>query len=665
MSIETSPLADLFDAGLAAHKRGDAAEALRLYGEVIAADPRHFNALHLSGLIESDARHFARAIPLFETALAVKPDNAVAWYNLGVALQTAGRDQEALPAYDRAIGFKPDLVQAHVNRGNLLRTWRRTAEALASYETALTFDPHFVPALVNRGIALRALGQPEAALESFRAALARNPQTAEALFNAAMILVQTGNHPAAIETLEQLAQFNPRYPELAASKLFTQMRVCDWRDWNTNRAAVLAAAAGSDATVAPYHIVNFVDDPALQKHAAASWTRARHPDNTLAHAASPATRGGKTHLGYFSRDFREHAVARLLAELIETHDRNRFTVSAFSFGPDSGDAMQERLASAFDSFIDIRALPDREAAARARAMGIDIAIDLAGHTDDARTGIFAARAAPVQVNFLGYPGTMGAPYYDYIIADPTLIPPGAEAGYTEKVVRMPHSYQPNDRMRTIGTRVFTRSELGLPAPGFVFCCFNNTFKIAPATFALWMRILQAVDGSVLWLLEDNHQVAPNLRTEAAARGIDPARLVFAPRAAHADHLSRHRAADLFLDTLPYNAHTTTSDALWCGLPVLTLMGQSFAARVAAGLLNAVGLPELVTRTEDDYVALAIKLAHEPLTLAALRQRLQSRHTTAPLFDTPRFARDIEKAFAHMITRRRAGYPCEDFDVADL
>ncbi len=659
------PVDDLFAAGLAAHKKGDTAQALSLYSDIIARYPHHFNALHLSALIESDSRHFARAISLFEAALTVKPDNAVAWYNLGVALQTAGRGQEALPAYDRAISFKPDLVQAHVNRGNLLRTQRRTAEALAAYETALKFDPDFVPALVNRGIALRALGQPEAALESFGAALARNPQTAEALFNAAMILVQTGNHAAAVEALEQLALFSPRYPELAASKLFTQMRVCDWRDWNTNRAAALAAAGGSDATVAPYHIVNFVDDPALQKHAAVSWTRAKHPDNTLVHSAPRGTAGEKIHLGYFSRDFREHAVARLLADLIETHDRNRFTISALSFGPDTGDAMQARLAAAFDSFLDIRTLSDQEVAAQARVMGIDIAIDLAGHTDEARTGIFAARAAPVQVNFLGHPGTMGAPYYDYIIADSVLIPPGAETDYTEKIVRMPHTYQPNDRMRAIGTRVFTRSELGLPASGFVFCCFNNNFKLAPATFALWMRILQAVDGSVLWLLEDNHQVSANLRAEAAARGIDPERLVFAPRAAHADHLSRHRAADLFLDTLPYNAHTTTSDALWCGLPVLTLMGQSFAARVAASLLNAVGLTELIAHTEDGYVAQAVKLAHEPLTLAAARQRLQSQRATAPLFDTPRFARDIEKAFTHMVARRRTGLPCDHFDVTTL
>ncbi len=659
---ESTPAARLFDLGLAAHKNGDGAEALRLYSEVLVQDPWHFNALHLSGLLETEAGNLARAVHLYQVALTAKPDSGVAWYNLGVARQAQGNDREALLNYDRAITFKPDLVQAFINRGNILRSLRREAEALANYEAALAADPDFVPALVNRGVALRALKRPEAALASFTAALERSPRTPEALFNQAMTLIDLKNYPTAIDVLDRLAAVSPRYPELATSKLFTQLRLCDWRDYDTSKAAVLSAAQNSETVIAPFPILTLTEAPDIQRLVAEAWTREKHPPNAVLGAFSPRPAGSKIRLGYFSLHYRDHATAHLIAGLIETHDRDRFEVIAFSYGPETGDAMHKRLVAAFDTFVDISILSDVDAAARSRAMGIDIAIELAGHIDEARTGIFAARAAPLQVNYLCYPGTMGAPYFDYIIADPVVVPPGAERFYSENVVRLPHSYQPNDRHRTIGPRVFTREDLGLPPSGFVFCCFNNCFKITPATFRSWMNILAQVDGSVLWLLEDHPAAVANLRIEAAARGIAPARLVFARRASHADHLSRHRAADLLLDTLPYNAHTTASDALWCGMPVLTQAGASFAGRVAASLLAAVGLSELITTTDEEYVALAVKLARDPLALAALRQRLQEARLTAPLFDTERYTRDLEAAFTHMLKRHHDGLDPTPLDI---
>jgi predicted O-linked N-acetylglucosamine transferase (SPINDLY family) len=351
-----------------------------------------------------------------------------------------------------------------------------------------------------------------------------------------------------------------------------------------------------------------------------------------------------------------------MAELFGLHDRARFEVVGFSFGPAPDEATRQLLAGGFDRFEQVAGLADAAIAARARALGIDIAIDLKGYTEGERAGVFARRAAPIQVSYLGYPGTMGAPYIDYLIADRVIVPDGSAPHYSERVVRLPGSYQVNDRRRTIVAPTPPRTALGLPAEGVVFCCFNRAYKLTPETFASWMRILAAVEGSVLWLLEEQPRGSDNLRREAAARGIDPARLVFAAKAPVGEHLARQRAADLFLDTLPCNAHTTASDALWAGLPVVTRCGESFAARVAASLLHAVGLPELVTTTAADYEALAIALARDPARRARLREHLARDPTRLTLFDTPAFARGLEAAFERMHARRMAGLPPEAFDV---
>jgi predicted O-linked N-acetylglucosamine transferase (SPINDLY family) len=366
-------------------------------------------------------------------------------------------------------------------------------------------------------------------------------------------------------------------------------------------------------------------------------------------------------VGYFSADFKNHPVAFLIAELFEIHDRSQFETYAFSLA-EGADEMRGRLHKAFDHFIDAEARSDVEIAQVARDLGIDIAVDLSGFTQDSRTGIFAHRAAPIQVNYLGYPGTMGADYIDYIIADKTLIPPQSQQFYSEKIVYLPNSYQVNDRGRLISVRQFTRTELGLPENGFVFCCFNNNFKILPATFDGWMRILKSVKGSVLWLFQDNPRAVDNLRCEALNRGVEASRLIFAERMPLAEHLARHRQADLFLDTLPYNAHTTTSDALWTGLPVLTLMGESFASRVAASLLNAIGLPELITSSQEEYEALAIELALNPKKLADTKLKLANNRLTAPLFDTPLFAKNLEAAYIEIYKKYQADLQPEHMSV---
>lgn len=461
----------------------------------------------------------------------------------------------------------------------------------------------------------------------------------------------------AVLDYNEVLRLNPGHPFALGLRLHAQMSMCDWDRIEARTADVLVKVARGEKVTPSWPLLAFSSTPGLQRRAAEIWTKevanpeTNRPDELGLVTPQP---GRKIRVGYFSSDYREHPVAFLFAGVIEAHDRQTFEVIGFSYGRNTGDAMRKRLEKAFDKFIDVADKPDREICALARQHNLDIAVDLVGYTTQSRPGIFALRAAPVQVNFLGYPGTMGASFMDYIIADTTVIPASSREYYSEKVVHMPGSYQANDRARHVAEKVFTRAELGLPEKGFVFCCFNNNFKITPSVFNSWMRIMTTVPDSVLWLLADNADVSINLRKEAVAHGVAAERLVFAPRVGPAEHLARHRAADLFLDTLPYTAHTTASDALWAGVPIVTCTAESFAARVAASLLKAVGLPELVTSSPNDYEALAIALARDPSRLAALKQKLTENRMTAPLFDTVSYTRALEAAFRQMQDRQATG-----------
>jgi hypothetical protein len=408
--------------------------------------------------------------------------------------------------------------------------------------------------------------------------------------------------------------------------------------------------------VLPFPVLAITDSSQIHKQVTEIFVQAKcAPNDTLGPIPSYG-RHPKIRLAYFSADLHNHATAYLMAELFEKHDRERFELYAFSFGPDKLDDMRVRVMAAFDHFIDIRGMTDQKAAELARELEIDIAIDLKGFTQDGRTDIFAYRTAPIQISYLGYPGTMGASYFEYLVADHTIIPPEAQQYYSEKIIYLPDSYQVNDRQRAISDKVFTKAQLGLPEEGFVFCCFNNNYKILPQTFDIWMRLLQQVEGSVLWLFEANPTAMTNLKKEAQKRGIHPERLVFAKWMPPAEHLARQRLADLFIDTLPYNAHTTASDALWAGLPVLTLIGQSFASRVAASLLNAIGLPELITHSEQEYEQKALELANNSKQLVQIKAKLAANRLTTPLFDTERFRKNLEQAYLEVYERHQAGLP---------
>jgi predicted O-linked N-acetylglucosamine transferase (SPINDLY family) len=682
--------------GVIAHQLGDPAQARDLIGQAIAIDGSVAAAhCNLGNALGDLAQHTA-ALACYERAIALSATYAEAHNNRGNALRELARHEEALASYDDALSLKPGFADAHTNRGNLLQDLGRYAAALSSYDRALALNADCAAAHRGRGVsldhlrdhtaallsydralalqpgdadahnargnALRALGDLAAASASYDRAIALAPLRADFRHNRGAVFDELADFSNAIDCFAEALRLDPGYPYLPGMLLYLKRRICDWQDDADSMERLVEGIQRGARAASPFSAVVLTESPAVQLEAAQQWISDRHPARPDLPGTTLCAGHARMRIGYFSADFHDHATAYLMAELFETHDRTRFEVFGFSFGPGRDDAMGRRLRAAFDGFLDVRTVSDQEVAVLARQMGIDIALDLKGFTAGNRVDIFAHRAAPVQVNYLGFPGTMGAGYMDYIIADRILIPERERDCYSEKIACLPHSYQVNDRRRPISDRIFSREELRLPASGFVFCCFNNNYKINARTYDGWMRILARVDGSVLWLLEDNALAAVNLRKEAARRGIDPGRLVFAQRLPLAEHLARHRTADLFLDTVPYNAHTTASDALWSGLPVLTLRGTTFAGRVTASLLSALDLPELITATSQDYEALAVHLATHPEVLTELNAKLAGNRFTQPLFDTPLFTRHLEDAFTQMHDRRLQGLEPADIIV---
>lgn len=638
-------------------RRDEALQVLER-GSQSGADATLLLQQHGAWLYESG--RFAEALASFERVSALQPKSADGLVNVASTLLRLDRPGDALRVLNRAAALGAGAPDIHFNRGVALAGLRRWSDAVQAYSETIRLQPGLLQAWVNRGVASGQLRDFERAIADFEHVLRLQPANADARMNLGNTLLDAGNLAAAVGQYEQVVLGQPERENALESLLHARMRICDWRDFESLRERV-AQRVALGGLVSPARLLFFSDDAALQKRCAEDYARQRQP--ALADAAPVRTGGGRIRVGYFSSDFHEHATAFLMARVFESHDREAFETMAFSFGHPPADAMHARLRPAFDHFFDVSDSSDEEIVALARARGLDIAVDLKGLTHNARPRIFALRAAPVQVAYLGYPSTMGAPYFDYLVADPVIVPPAAREHYTEKIASLPYSYQANDDTRVVPAPTTTRAQEGLGESGFVFCCFNALFKLTPEVFDVWMRLLQRVPGSVLWLFEGHPLAAGNLRKEAQARGVDPARLVFAPLVDPAAHLARQAHADLFLDTLPCNAHTTGSDALWAGLPMVTCAGGSFASRVAASLLQAVGLPELVTQSLADYEALAAALASDPQRLAQLRARLRETRASAPLFDSPGFTRHLEAAYGQMAQRLRAGLPPDHVDVA--
>ena len=581
---------------------------------------------------------------------ASRMDPALNLHQRALAAWQRGEPEAALALLHRAIEADPHSPVAANDLGNMLAQLGRTAEAIAAYRRAIRIAPDYPEAHNNLANACQMAGELEEAVAGYQAALRLRPRYAEAHRNLGSALWRLGRTQEAVAALTAAASLNPGYTEAIAVLAHQLRQLCDWSMAGDLTSRLIAAVEAGSGAVNPFVFLSLPATPRQQRLCAEQWTRARR----LAAGAAPplpATRDRIT-VGYLSADFQEHATAHLIAELFVLHDRRRFRVNGYSYGTDDGSAARRRLRDSFDAFVDIEKLSHQDAAERIRADGVDILVDLKGYTTGARPEILALRPAPIQVSYLGFPGTMGMPAIDYILVDEFVVPAGQQEHFTEKLVHLPHCYQVNDRRRPIAPAP-TRAACGLPEGGFVFCCFNASYKITPAIFDIWMRLLDKVPGSVLWLLDTSATASANLRREAEARrkgGAD--RLVFAPTLANPEHLARFAVADLFLDTLPYNAHTLASDSLWGGCPVLTCAGETFASRVAGSLLHAAGLPELVTSTLAEYESLALRLAESPEALAALRARLAGDRRELPLFDTPRFTRDLEAAFEWMLRQAR-------------
>jgi predicted O-linked N-acetylglucosamine transferase (SPINDLY family) len=625
--------------------------ALAAFDEAVRLDPRaplghcnRGNALLALGRPEE-------ALTSLDGALALAPGHALASYNRGNVLAALGRLAEALASFDQAVRSDPRFTLAWYNRGSMLLELRRHAEAAASFDRALALDERMPQAHNNRGAALLALKNPAQAVQAFVRALELRPGYLGALENLGNSQLDLGSFDAAARAFTSLRAAAPEHAYAAGNLLYALSRSCDWSPgYHALRQYVAESVDQGLRVQAPWAFLNTSDSRPAQLRCARTVNADKFP------AAREPLWQGRTYahdrirIAYVSADFHEHATAFLMAELFERHDRERFEWTAVSLAPGDGTSMRSRLERSFDRFVDARGLDDREVAKLLLEQEIDIAVDLKGYTADSRMGIFAHRPAPVQVSYLGYPGTTGAPYIDYVIADRHVIPAGHFADYSEQVVHLPDCYQPNGSGRTIAPAIPSRSQLSLPETGFVYCCFNGCGKITPEVFGIWMRLLAAAPDSVLWLLEDNPFATGNLRKEAVRSGIDPSRLVFAPRTPLPEHLARYATADLFVDTLPCNAHTTASDALWAGVPLLTCQGETFAARVAASLLQAAGLPEGITQNLHEYEEVALALATDRDRHAALRAKLAANRGTCPLFDAGRYRRALEAAYVLMWQR---------------
>lgn len=696
----------LTDRAVSLHRSGNLPEAERLYRQILAAEPRDFTARHLLGVVHAQQGRSdealieitaalairpgdpdallnhanmlktlnrpAEALAGFERALAVRPSWPQALNNRGTVLQALGRFEEALADYDAALAVSPDYVEALSNRGSVLQDLKRPAEALGSYDYALRLAPQYAAAFNNRGSALLDLRRFADALGCFDRALALKPLDAEALNNRGNALQGLMRYDEAVISYDRALEIRPDYPQAQSNRggalqqlkrhdealesferagaqphafggaAMAALNLCDWERMNRIGAQMPARVTAGES-IPPWVLLGYSGDEMLQLQCATNTIRQRFSTLPPPMATTPYAHG-KIRLAYISSDFLHHPVAAQIVQLIESHDRSRFEVIAISTGNDDGSAQRKRLVNGFDQFHDMKERNPRAIAALIRQMEVDLLVDLNGHTQGDNFETMSHRPAPVQATWLGYAGTTGASFIDYLIADRVVAPNAA--AFSEKLALMPNCFFPTDTGNVIGTAP-SRAQAGLPDGAFVFCSFNNNFKFTAPVFAIWMRLLGQVPGSVLWLKKPGDAAMRNLKQAAREYGVDPARVIFASGAPLNVHFARHSLADLFLDTLPYNAHATACDALWAGLPVLTCKGAAYAGRVAASMLLTAGLPELVTETAEDYESLALALARDPTRLQDLRDRLANRNS--PLFDTPRFARDLEALYQRMFS----------------
>jgi len=637
-------------------------DALAAFDALLKSDPTHLAALNeRGGALQALHRH-EDAIAAFDAALRIDAHLITVLYNRAASLRAIGRFDDALDSLDRIIALDPTMVDAHNYKGNVFRDQARPFDAAKCFETALSLDPHNADAHTNLGNIFWDLQRLPDALECYDNALRAKPRHSDALNNRGNVLRKLKRLEEALDSFELCLKSDPDHPYALSGLADTALHLSDWKRTELLRSEVITRVSERKAVLAPLTFLGYCSDPDLQLRCALTYVHDKVPARSRPLWDGQTYSHDKIRVAYLSSDFYRHATSFLIAELIELHDRDNFEIFGVSFGANDTSDLRHRLVNAFDHFIDVSLDSDQAVAERLRLHEIDIVVDLKGHTQDSRPAIFGYRPAPVQVNYLGYPGTMGYDAIDYIIADEIVLPFDQQPFFSEKIVHLPDCYQANDTVRRISADKPTRRDVGLPDDGFVFCCFNHNWKITPQIFEIWMRLLHNVPQSVLWLIEDSLGARENICDAAAREGIDPKRLIFSAKIKMEDHLERHKLADLLLDTLPINAHTTASDALWAGLPILTCRGNAFAGRVAASLLCAIDLPELVTGDLKQYEAVAMNLAMSTEKLQLLRDKLSRKIHSAPLFDAIRFTQHIEAAYRTMWEIAQRGESPRNFQV---
>lgn len=652
----------LFNIGIECAQNNRLPQAVLIFNELALIKEGDAAILYNLGFIHSLLNEPQKALKYYAEALKLDPRDPATYINQGASFNELKQYEEAIESLNQAIALNPNIAEAWSNKGTALNELKRYEEALTHYDKALVLNPRYLEAWSNKGVTYAELKRYEEALAHYDKALALNPQYVEAWANKGVICAELKRYQAAAQCFDQVLKLNPNFPFAKGTLLHDKMSACDWKGLDDLYRTICQDIRENKKSADPFGFQGICDDEALLQQCAEIFSNTKFPADPQFSFEHLRKGGQKIRIGYLCGEFREQATAMLMTELWELHNKTQFEIFAFDNGWDDSSPRRKRIEAAFDEVIDISRMSDQEASTAIFNKEIHILLNLNGFFGKPRQGIFAKKPAPIQVNYLGFPGTIGASYMDYLIADRIVIPNDSRQYYSEKVVHLPHCYQANDSKRLIAEKQFTKVELGLPEKGFVFCCFNNSYKILPQLFDLWMRLLHSVQGSVLWLIEDSPDAMRHLQSEAQARGINPTRIIFAKRIPIPEHLARHQCADLFLDTLPYNAHTTASDALWAGLPVLTCTGTSFAGRVATSMLAALDMPELITSNISQYEALAYELATNPEKLQAIKMKLSRNRLSSSLYNAKLMAKDIEKAYQAMHQRFQEGLPPEQINV---
>lgn len=622
---------------------GEYEKAIKCYEKILQIDTNSAKAYYNIAVMYDSLKAPKESIKYYKYAIKHKADHFDAYNNMGSAYRALGNLEYALKAYNKVIHINPNHAYAHNNIGNLYLLKQLPKEAIKAFKKAIFFNNKYADAMVNLGDAYIAVKRFSDAYQSFSNALLVNPHHAKALVKIAALHARNRDYKKSITAYEKALLYDPTNTTLLAAKISQQAQLCDI-DTIKNDIPKIRHAGTTQSPIAPFILVAFDDAPDRQRLRAELYIKDKIFQNFINQTPITISNSRRIRLGYVSSDFRNHPVSQFLAKVIELHDRDIFEIFGYSINP-SADDMTKRLKKTFDRYTEFKfEISDAEIASDIRNDAIDILIDLNGYTNNSRPGIFARKPAKIQINYLGYPATMGTDFIDYIIADNVVIPKKYEMFYNEHIIRLPNSYMPTDNTRMISNKTMEREDHGLPSEGIVFCCFNNNYKISSNEFDIWMRLLSKIEGSALWLKINNELARHNVRIAAKKRGVDPKRIIFSDRLSMEEHLARHSLADIFLDTFNFNAHTTACDALWAGLPVVTKIGKSFSARVAGSLLTAVGLTELITNSELEYEELILKLASNPKELKKVKQKLNKNLTSYPLFDTKLYTCNLEKAY---------------------